>query len=94
MRTCLRCLGVLVVVLVLAAAGVYWFVSTRGVSARDKPLALEAFIARHLRRLALPAGARPMTNPLTLSPPEMADAATTSRTIVRSVITITATATR
>ena len=74
MRTCLRCVGVLVVVLVLAAAGVYWFVSTRGVSARDKPLALEAFIARHLRRLALPAGARTMTNPLTLSPPEMADA--------------------
>ena len=74
MRTLLRCLGVLGVLMVLAAAGVSWFVSTRGVSARDKPLALEAFIARHLRRLALPAGARTMTNPLTLSPREMADA--------------------
>jgi hypothetical protein len=74
MRTCLRCLGVLGVIMVLAAGAVYGFVSARGLRARDKPLALEAFMARHLRRLALPPGARTMTNPLTLSPREMAAA--------------------
>jgi mono/diheme cytochrome c family protein len=74
MRTCLRCLGVLGVLMVLAAGGVYWFVSSRSFSAREQPLAFEAFIARNLRHLATPPGARAMTNPLTLSPVEMAAA--------------------
>ena len=74
MHTFLRCLVVLVVAIVLVCGGVYWFVSTRSFSAREKPLALEAFIARNLRRLATPSGARSMTNPLALSPLEIAAA--------------------
>jgi mono/diheme cytochrome c family protein len=66
--------SVLVVVLVLAAGGVSWFVSSRSFSAREPPLAFEAFIARNLRHLATPPGARVMTNPLTLALVEMAAA--------------------
>jgi mono/diheme cytochrome c family protein len=38
------------------------------VSAREKPWAIEAFVARNLRRLAIPRAARQNTNPLPLTP--------------------------
>lgn len=53
------------VVCVLAAT--LWFVKSHGFSARDKPTAVEAFIARGLRNFAIPAEAAQMQNPLTLT---------------------------
>lgn len=42
----------------------YWFVTAHGFSAREKPSKLEAFLARHARRIASPSGAREMKNPV------------------------------
>jgi mono/diheme cytochrome c family protein len=65
---------VLMGLLVLSGGSLSWFLHTHSFSARDKPLALEAWVARHLRRLAFPPGARTMHNPLTPSPLDMAEA--------------------
>lgn len=45
-----------------------------GFSARDEPTALEAFIARRLRHLAVPSAARNMKNPVPLSGEVLSDA--------------------
>jgi len=74
MRTFIRYAVVLVVVIGLGAGSLSWFMSTHSFSARGKPLALEAFIARNLRRLAFPPGVRRLHNPLTISPLDMATA--------------------
>jgi len=56
----------LIVVLGLAAAAMAggYYVVTHGFSARAKPSALEAVIARRLRSLATPSSMKQMTNPL------------------------------
>lgn len=48
----------------LLAAWFYWFLARHGFSAREKPTALEALLARHARRIASPPGARELKNPL------------------------------
>jgi len=40
----------------------------KGFSARDEPTAVEAFIGRNLRHLAIPAGARALENPVKAGP--------------------------
>lgn len=45
-----------------------------GFSAREKPWAVEAWVARHLRRLATGADTRSLTNPLALDPVVLAEA--------------------
>lgn len=60
--------------LLLGAGFFYWFVSTHSFSARAKPLAIEAFVARNLRHLALPPGVRGLKNPLTPTPLVIAEA--------------------
>jgi len=45
-----------------------------GVSARDEPTALEAFVARRLRALSIPRNARRTTNPVEPSPEVLVDA--------------------
>ncbi len=52
----------------------YWFVTTHGFSAREKPSKLEAFLARHARRIASPPGARELKNPLAPTPLAIAEA--------------------
>jgi len=47
---------------------------SRGVSAKDEPTVLEAFLARGLRRLATPAGLRAAPNPIPLTPEVLASA--------------------
>lgn len=42
----------------------YWFVTHHGFSAREKPSALEVFLARRARGLATPPGVKDMKNPL------------------------------
>jgi len=46
----------------------------RGFSARDEPSALEAFVARRARALAVPASVKQMTNPVSLTPEVLAEA--------------------
>jgi mono/diheme cytochrome c family protein len=46
----------------------------RGFSARDEPSAVEAFVARRLRHLAVPVAAREAENPITLNDDVLAEA--------------------
>lgn len=52
----------------------YWFVTQHSFSARAKPMWLEAYVARHLRKLALPPGMIAMKNPLDITPLVIAQA--------------------
>lgn len=52
----------------------YWFVTAHGFSARDKPSKVEAFLARHARRIASPPGARGLKNPARSTPLALAEA--------------------
>ena len=56
----------------LAAAG--WYVMSRGFSARTQPTSAEAFIARRLRAIAIPRGAREAKNPVAASPEVLSEA--------------------
>ena len=66
----------IVVVFVLVVAGALsaadWV--RRGFSARDQPSAIEALVARRVRSLAIPAGARNAVNPVPLTPAVLGDA--------------------
>jgi mono/diheme cytochrome c family protein len=55
---------VIILLLGLAALGAGAYVLSRGLSARTEPSSIEAFIARPLRRLAIPGGARTLQNPV------------------------------
>lgn len=57
----------IVIVLTVVAAASFWLALRRGFSARDEPTAVEAFVARRLRHLAIPAGARETRNPVAAS---------------------------
>lgn len=57
----------------LMLAGGYWWTG-RGVSARDTPSGVEAWLATRMRGLAIPRSAREMRNPLTPSPALLTEA--------------------
>jgi mono/diheme cytochrome c family protein len=62
-------ISVIVVLLLLLGAGIAVVrVTRRGFSARERPSALEAFIARRVRRMATPASAREAKNPFSATP--------------------------
>lgn len=64
-----------VVILALAAGALAFILMLqRGFSARDQPSAVEAFVARRVRRLAIPRGAREAKNPVPPGPENMAAA--------------------
>ena len=50
------------------------YVIRSGFSARDQPSRLEAFVARRVRSLGVPSGARNARNPIPLTPEVLADA--------------------
>ncbi|MBI4904549.1 MAG: c-type cytochrome [Acidobacteria bacterium] len=59
------------------AIAVIWFgcyMKSRGFSARERPAAFEAYLARQARRLASPSGAREMKNPVEPTPLAIAEA--------------------
>jgi mono/diheme cytochrome c family protein len=58
---------VVAVASLIAAVGAGAYILSRGFSARDEPTAVEAFIARRLRLLAIPRHARELTNPVPVS---------------------------
>ena len=66
----------LLILAIIALGGVLALVTVLryGFSARDEPTAIEAFVARRLRHLAVPRAARKMRNPLPLTPEIIADA--------------------
>ncbi len=66
--------GILLVVVLLGVAWVYWFVSSHGFSAREQPTRIEAYLARHARRIATPRGARDLKNPLSPTELDVAEA--------------------
>lgn len=66
-------IAVLVLLLGGAAIGV-WYIKSHGFSAREKPLAVEAFIARNLRLLAVPSDVGELKNPLPTSRLALAEA--------------------
>ena len=51
----------------------YRYLTTHGFSAREKPSALEAFVTRRLRNLAMPASAKRVENPLSPTPLRIAE---------------------
>jgi mono/diheme cytochrome c family protein len=63
-----------VVILAAAGAWLYWFLAAHGFSARDRPSRLEALLAKHARRIATPAGARDLKNPVKPTPLAIAEA--------------------
>ena len=67
---------VLLILIVITLAGVLAAVMVlrQGFSARDEPTALEAFIARRVRHLAVPRAAREMTNAVQLTEEVLSEA--------------------
>lgn len=62
-------------VMVLGGAVAVWLITTaHGFSARDKPSAIEAFLARHARRIATDQGAKSKLNPVSPTPLAIAEA--------------------
>jgi mono/diheme cytochrome c family protein len=69
-----RGLALIMLLIVVGAATALWLFVQHGFSARDQPTALEAFVARRLRHLAVPRSARQATNPVPMTPAVMAEA--------------------
>lgn len=68
-----KVLLILGIVLALALGTGLTYVKVHGFSARDKPMAMEAYLARHARLLSIPAGARSMKNPFPATPLKIAE---------------------
>lgn len=68
MRAVFKAFLLLVGVVIVMAASVAVYVVRTGVSAREQPGALEAFIARNVRTLAVARRARELRNPLERAP--------------------------
>ena len=64
----------LVVVLVYGGVLLYPKLVSHGFSAREDPWAIEASLARHLRRLAIGSDAKALENPLSATPALLAEA--------------------
>lgn len=61
-------------VLLLAIGSALWWIRSHGFSAREKPSTIETILARAARRLATPAGARAMSNPVSSAELSIAEA--------------------
>jgi len=60
---------VLIVLLAVTAVSLWgWSILSHGLSARDEPGIAETFVARRLRRLAIPSDARDAKNPVKVTP--------------------------
>ena len=64
-------IALLTTVGLIAIAGTLWF-GVEGISARGTPGRLESAVARRLRTVAIPSGARHLQNPVPVSPDEIA----------------------
>ncbi|HYZ87441.1 MAG TPA: c-type cytochrome [Bryobacteraceae bacterium] len=59
---------------VLAISAGYWIISSHGFSAREQPSRVEALLARNVRRLATPANAKALQNPVSRTELAIAEA--------------------
>ncbi len=66
--------GILVFVAIFGAGASYYYLRTHSFSAREKPNAVEALIARNVRRLAIPFGITGMENPVQATALSLAEA--------------------
>ncbi len=66
--------GALAVIVVALAAGVVFVVAARGFSARERPSAIEQWVARRARAMAAPDGAKDLANPVPNSAEVLAEA--------------------
>jgi mono/diheme cytochrome c family protein len=73
MRTLLKALLLLIVLVALLSAGAVAYVWSTGLSAREPPGRVEAFAARRVRQLAVSRSARDLVNPVPRSPEAIAD---------------------
>ena len=64
----------MLVVLLASGAALYWFVTSHGFSAREKPTSYEAWLARRARSLATEPGSRDLKNPVVATPLNVAEA--------------------
>jgi mono/diheme cytochrome c family protein len=66
--------GALALLIAALAAGVVFVMGARGFSAREMPSAVERWVARRVRSMAAPGGARELANPVPSSPEVLAQA--------------------
>jgi mono/diheme cytochrome c family protein len=66
--------GALSVIVVALAAAAIFVSAARGFSARERPSAVERWVARRARSMAAPAGAKDRVNPISSSPEVLAEA--------------------
>src|SRR6266850_1286232 len=64
----------IIVLIVGGVATAVGLLLVHGISARDQPTAVEAFVARWLRHLAVPRSARQAQNPIPATPDVLAEA--------------------
>ncbi len=70
----MKILWLVLILAAIAVAGALVLKNARGFSAREKPTALEGWIARRARALATPADAKARVNPIPNSPAVLAEA--------------------
>ena len=63
-----------VLFLIAGVAGVTWYLLYHGFSARDQPTTIEAYVARRVRKLAMPRNARDAKGPVPFMPEVVAEA--------------------
>ena len=66
----------LIVIVAVVGLGLlgYWYLTAHGFSARERPTAIEALLARNARRLATPPEAKSMSNAISTNPENLAEA--------------------
>ena len=64
MKTLIRAVLLLVVIVIVGAGFAVWYVQRNGMSARGEPTAVETAVALRLRHLSIPSADRDRTNPL------------------------------
>src|SRR5690242_20254232 len=68
MKPILKAAAVLGCIAIALAASVFIWITSRGISAREQPGRIETRIARTMRHLAIPHGARELKNPVARTP--------------------------
>jgi mono/diheme cytochrome c family protein len=73
MKAVLKALLVLVAMMAVAAAALFYWIGSRGISAKVEPGPVETAVARTLRQLAIPRASRNRPNPVALTPEILAE---------------------
>jgi mono/diheme cytochrome c family protein len=67
MKAILKAFGLLVAIMMILMAMTFIWIGSRGISAKAQPGRVETFVARTMRRLAIPRSARDLKNPVAKS---------------------------